>query len=290
MSSMYRSTLALDSKRRGVLRTASPRIRQAVSRAHALGGDEIPAPGKVPLKSSWQAALEAWTRNVGPGSTGLGAAALTEESETPGQCSVQRSVHPCSLSLPTSTWPKTPSRENSSAVATTRSHWPPTAAPVSQPRHRQHQRTASLCLHRLAISPTQITSHFRRRADTGLPCRSTRSTSWTTIHRTHAHIPHGTGHKRLHNGVNYRTIPANKTTANRKLPSPIYDRPAWRPLSSICGRPTSMTTSTMRKKSTCQTCARSTRSSSTRDTTTSSSSTACQSSTRRKSQSWSSSY
>lgn len=52
---MYRSTLAPDSKHRGVLRMGCPRIQQAVSHTHALGGEEIPAPGvEVPLKSSWR--------------------------------------------------------------------------------------------------------------------------------------------------------------------------------------------------------------------------------------------
>lgn len=171
------------------------RIRQAVSRTPALGGEEIPAPGsEVPLKSSWAAALEAWTRNVGPGSTGLEATALTEESESPGQCSVQ-----CSAVCTRVPYPSPP--RSGPKLHRGKIHQPlrqPKATglrqllPSSSLVTASTQRTARLRLHRLAISPTQITSHFRRRADTGLLCRSTRSSSWTTIHRTHAHIPHGT--------------------------------------------------------------------------------------------------
>lgn len=154
---MYRSTPTLDRKGpRGTVDALAPDAEGGEHPA-AVGGQEIPAPGhgRGPTEIQLAAArgsLDAKCRSV------LGSAAQAT-GRGHHQLGVRQRLAVCTVfhfyttyPSPPRPWPKTPSRENSSAVATTQSHWCLTAAPVSQPRHRQHRSPARLRLHRLASS------------------------------------------------------------------------------------------------------------------------------------------
>lgn len=98
-------------------------IRQAVKSTQAVGGEEIPAPATSPTEIQLAAALGSLDakcrfRQGNPESAQAESEALALTGESAGL-----TVCTESLSLPTSTWPKTPSRENSSTVATTQGHW-----------------------------------------------------------------------------------------------------------------------------------------------------------------------